>query len=98
MAVVLDDEERGNPLHANEAIAGLVAAPAEWRAAVVGKLQDAVRRLGLGANDPGMHVLRGRIDLLAANAQGSAARITGVRLAERSQPTVQRCVRSAADW
>src|SRR5262249_40092524 len=55
---------------------GLGARRVEGRAAVVGKLQTSMRRLHLGADDAGMHVLRGRIDMLAADPQASAAAST----------------------
>src|SRR5437764_15393876 len=67
MAVVFDHQERRNALHANETIAGLGASPVKRNAAVVGELEHAMRRLGLGADHPGMHSLRGRLDRLAAD-------------------------------
>ena len=115
MIVVFDHEQFGDPLHAHETTPGHGAVPIESDTAVIGELQKAMRRLGIGADHAGMHALRRRIDVFAADFQDAAAasadgdgaagmapaanpvtclprarRLHGVRLADGSQPTVQR--------
>ena len=69
MVVVFDHEQLGDPLHAHETAPGLGAVPIESDAAVIGELQKPLRRLGIGADHAGMYLLRGRIDVFAADPQ-----------------------------
>ena len=73
MLVVFDHEQLGDPLHAHETAPGLGAFPIESDAAVIGKLQNPLRRLSIGADHAGMYLLRRRIDVFPADPQRAAA-------------------------
>ena len=80
MFVVFDHEQLGDPLHAHETAPGLGAFPIESDAAVIGELQNPLRRLGIGAEHAGMYLLRRGIDVFPADPQRAAAALLMVRV------------------